>query len=194
VARVETIADREAIQMLSNELQRRHGLLDDQGLVRVGAMRLSFYRFIHNLFQQYIYNNLNEAERHYLHRDVGTVLEALFAGQTEEIAAKLARHFEVAGMPEKAATYCLQAGTKARRMSANEEAISHLQKGLRLLPEIGHRHSLYRWSWVCRPLWEPPWRRLTAMPRQKCNTPLPAPVNSPIFTPSHARRFLYSLA
>lgn len=136
VARVEAMPEREAIQLLSNELERRHGLLDAQGLVRLGAIRLSFYRFTHNLFQQYIYNNLSEAERHYLHRDVGAVIEALFAGQTEDVAAKLARHFEISGLPEKAVIYHLQAANKARRMSANAEASIHLRKGLELLEEI----------------------------------------------------------
>ena len=136
IARVETLAEREVIQLLSNELQHRHGLLDEQGVVRIGATHLSFYRFIHNLYQQYIYNHLSDAERHYIHRDVGTVLESLFAGQTEVVAAKLAYHFEMAGMAEKAATYRLQAGTKARRMSANAEAITHQQRGLQLLAEL----------------------------------------------------------
>jgi hypothetical protein len=36
VARVEAMPEREAIQLLSNELERRHGLLDAQGLVRLG--------------------------------------------------------------------------------------------------------------------------------------------------------------
>jgi tetratricopeptide (TPR) repeat protein len=48
----------------------------------------------------------------------------------------LARHFELAELPEKAALYRLQAGAKARRMSANEEASSHLRKGLQLIAAL----------------------------------------------------------
>src|SRR5690606_6757410 len=50
VARVEDMPEREAIKLLSSDLQRRHGLVDDLGIVRIGALRLSHYRFVHNLF------------------------------------------------------------------------------------------------------------------------------------------------
>ncbi|NIO70167.1 MAG: hypothetical protein GTN71_14355, partial [Anaerolineae bacterium] len=136
VARVQAMAEREAILQLSGELAREHHLVRAQGLARFGDLQLSLYRFLHNLFQQYLYGNLDEAERTYLHRDVGQVLETLFTGQTEEVAAQIARHFEEAGIPAKAAAYRLQAGNRARRMSANLEAVAHLKRGLELLTDL----------------------------------------------------------
>ncbi|HXF62497.1 MAG TPA: BREX system ATP-binding domain-containing protein [Caldilineaceae bacterium] len=136
VARVEALVEREAIHLLSQELQRRHGLIDAQGLVRIGGLRLSLFRFVHSLFQQYLYNHLGEAERVYLHRDIGSVLEELFGAQTDDVAARLARHFELAGIADKAAGYRLQAGVRACRMSAHDEAATHLQQGLRLLADV----------------------------------------------------------
>jgi tetratricopeptide (TPR) repeat protein len=136
VARVEAMVEREAVHLLSEELQRRHGLLDANGLVRIGGLRLSIFRFVHSLFQQYLYNHLGEAERVYLHRDIGSVLEELFAQRTDDVAARLARHFELAGIPDKAAAYRLQAGNAARRMSAHHEALVHLRQGLHLLAEV----------------------------------------------------------
>jgi lipopolysaccharide biosynthesis regulator YciM len=38
---------------------------------------------------------------------------------------QLAWHFQAAGMVDKAADYLLQAGERAHRLSANEEAITH---------------------------------------------------------------------
>jgi predicted ATPase len=136
VARVQALTDRESVQRLSDELQEKHRLVIDLGLVQIAAVRLSLYRFAHNLFQQYLYGSLDDAERAYLHRDVGQVLEALFANQTEDIAAQLARHFEEAGMPAKAATYRLQAGNRAHRLSAHQEATAHLIRGLELVPAL----------------------------------------------------------
>jgi predicted ATPase len=136
VARVQAMAELETIRQLSGELDREHHLVRAQGLVRFGDLQLSLYRFLHNLFQQYLYGNLDEAERTYLHRDVGQVLETLFAGQTEEVAAQLARHFEEAGMPAKAAAYRLQAGNRAHGMSAHQEAGAHLKRGLELLTDL----------------------------------------------------------
>ncbi len=136
VARVQNMSERQAIRRLSDDLQRRHRLVSAQGLIRLGHQQLSFYRFLHILFQQYLYGNLDEAERAYLHRDVGEVVEALFLDQTEEVADQLARHFEQGGVPTKAATYRLQAGMRALRMSAHQEAATHLIKGLELLSSL----------------------------------------------------------
>jgi predicted ATPase len=132
LAGVQKMEERDVIWQLSRELQGRHRLLSAEGLLQVGRVRLSRYRFSHNLFQHYLYHSLGEAERFYLHRDVGQVLEALFEGQTEEVAAQLAHHFEQAGLAEKAATYRLQAGNRARSMSAHHEAAAHLRRGLEL--------------------------------------------------------------
>jgi adenylate cyclase len=136
VARVQAVNERQAIRELSEDLQRRHRLVNADGVVQFGSLRLSLYRFLHNLFQQYLYGGLDEAERAYLHRDVGEATEALFSEQTEEVAAQLARHFEESGIPAKAAAYRLQAGNRAYRMSAHEEAAAHLTRGLELLASL----------------------------------------------------------
>jgi tetratricopeptide (TPR) repeat protein len=136
VARVQATVEREVIRRLSDDLQRRHRLVSALGLVELGHLRLSLYRFLHNLFQQYLYSSLDEVERAYLHRDVGEVTEALFAERTEEVAAQLARHFEESGIPAKAAAYRLQAGNRAQRMSAHEEAATHLARGLELVASL----------------------------------------------------------
>jgi predicted ATPase len=96
-------------------------------------VQLSFYGFVHNLFQQYLYGGLDEIERTHLHRYMGEALEAFFGERTEEVAAQLARHFEEGGVPAKAAVYRLQAGIRAHRMSAHQEAVAHLTRGLELL-------------------------------------------------------------
>jgi len=136
VARVQAMVEREVVRRLSDDLQRRHRLVSALGLVELGHLRLSLYRFLHNMFQQYLYSSLDEVERAYLHRDVGEVTEALFAERTEEVAAQLARHFEESGIPAKAAAYRLQAGSRAQRMSAHEEAVAHLTRGLELLADV----------------------------------------------------------
>lgn len=136
VARVQNLDDRQAIRMLSGELERQHHLISAQGLGHHGPLQVSVYRFAHNLFQRYLYAQLTEPERAYLHRDVGEVEEALFAGDTERVAADLARHFEEGGVADKAATYRLQAGMRAWKMSAPHEATVHLTRGLDLLVDV----------------------------------------------------------
>ncbi|TEU18704.1 MAG: hypothetical protein E3J21_05315 [Anaerolineales bacterium] len=138
VARVLAADEREMVRWLS-KLDREHHLVSAQGIQRVDSQRLSVYRFRHILFQRYLYNSLDRVERVYLHETVGTALEALYGEGAEEIAAvavQLARHFQEGGIPEKAVAYLLQAGNRAARLSANEEAIAHFRKGLELLQAL----------------------------------------------------------
>ncbi|MFQ5595610.1 MAG: tetratricopeptide repeat protein [Anaerolineae bacterium] len=161
LARVQSVDERGLVRQLSRELDRQHRLVGAQGVQRLGPstgsgrrrQRLSLYRFRHNLFQKYLYNHLDEGERSFLHEDVGTVLEALYGNQTDEIAVQLARHFEEAGLDDKARRYHHQAGARARRQYANEEALTHLNRALALTPETDvaaryaillERESVYR--------------------------------------------------
>jgi predicted ATPase/DNA-binding XRE family transcriptional regulator len=135
VARVQTVDEPAMVQQLSSELDRRHRLVKSQSSQRLsaGGQRLSHYRFRHILFQRYVYNSLDAAERAYLHEAVGSALEQLYEGQTEEVAVQLAHHFQLAGSVAKAARYLRLAGERAVRLSAHEEAIPHFTKALGLL-------------------------------------------------------------
>ncbi|NIO71701.1 MAG: hypothetical protein GTN71_22395, partial [Anaerolineae bacterium] len=145
VARVRAADEREMVEHLSGELDRRHRLVRAQGIQRMDDQRLSHYRFRHILFQKYLYSNLDQVERAHLHEAVGDTLEALYEEHTEamvEIAGQLAWHFQEAGMVAKAIGYLRQAGDRAVRLSANEEAIAHFTQGLALLktlPDVPER-------------------------------------------------------
>jgi predicted ATPase len=136
VARVRAADEREVVGRLSSELDRRHRLVRAQAIERLGARRVSRYRFRNYLFQKYLYDSLDKVERAYLHEDVGNVLEELYEDQASEIAAiapQLAWHFQEAGIAEKAIHYLHQAGERAVELSAYQEAIAHLTRGLALL-------------------------------------------------------------
>src|SRR5262249_45627698 len=120
VARVQQVQERALVEQLSRDLEKRHRLVVAHILAWLGSQRLSLYRFRHQLFQQNVYHSLTEMERTYLHEAVGSVLETLYGEHTEPIAVQLARHFEEAGLHEKALTYLLQAAKRAGRLSANQ--------------------------------------------------------------------------
>ena len=135
IARVQEMDERHLVRRLTQELDRQYRLVQERGIKRISGQRLSLYRFRHNLFQSYLYNNLGQAEREFLHEDVGKVLEELYGDQVDEIAVHLARHFEEAGLEEKARYYLYQAGERARRQYAHEEAVAYLSRALELTPE-----------------------------------------------------------
>ena len=138
VAQVQGLDAPQVIRQLSGVLDKQHRLVRSQSSRRVGqgGQRLSQYRFRHILFQRYLYDSLDEVERVYLHEAVGTALEQLYEGQTDEVAVQLARHFQAAGMPEQAIGYLQQAGERAVRLSAYEESIGHFTRALELLETL----------------------------------------------------------
>ena len=107
-----------------------------RGTRRVAVQRLSQYRFRHILIQRYLYDSLDEVERAHLHEDVGRALEGLYGEGAGEIAVDLARHFLEAGIIEKAVGYWRQAGERAVRVSANEEAVAHFNRALATLEAL----------------------------------------------------------
>jgi predicted ATPase/DNA-binding SARP family transcriptional activator len=136
VAEVRGIDEQEVVGSLSGELGRRHRLVKAQGIVHADGQCRSLYRFRHILFQKYLYSSLDRVEQAYLHRAVGTALEALYGEGTNEIALQLARHFQQAGIADKAVDYLREAGERAVRMSAHEEAIAHFSRGLEVLETL----------------------------------------------------------
>ncbi len=135
LAQVQGIDESDTVWQLSRTLGRQHRLVRAMSSRRLGleGQRLSRYRFRHILFQKYLYSRMDEAERGYHHEAVGTVLEQIYEDRTEEVAVQLAHHFQTAGLTLKAIDYLRQAGDRAVRLSANEEALTHFFKGLALL-------------------------------------------------------------
>jgi serine/threonine protein kinase/tetratricopeptide (TPR) repeat protein len=136
LSRLQNIEIRKVIRLLSGELDRRHHLVAAKGMRQLKNLHLSLYLFRHILFQRYLYNTLDEVERAHLHADVGQILENLYGEQNENISVQLARHFQEAGLLNKAIEYLHKAGKRAVQLSANEEAIVHYKRALELLQEL----------------------------------------------------------
>ncbi|MGD2105536.1 MAG: hypothetical protein PVJ55_10550, partial [Anaerolineae bacterium] len=128
--------DQEMLRYLSRQLDSRHRLVQAESIRRVDGQTISRYRFRHILFQKYLYGTLDDVERGHLHERVGAALEGLYGDRAGDIAVQLARHFQEAGVVQKAVRYLHQAGTRAARLSANQQAIAHLTRGLALLNSL----------------------------------------------------------
>ena len=134
------------VERLSGELCRQHRLVFAQGLQRLGDATRSRYRFRHALYQRQLYQNLDAVLRARLHQATGEALERRYTQHTRDLtlvdasAPRLGFHFEKAGLLEKAIQYHQKAGEQAYRLAANEDAISHYNRALKLLkstPESG---------------------------------------------------------
>jgi ABC-type oligopeptide transport system substrate-binding subunit/DNA-binding SARP family transcriptional activator len=137
LARVQHTPGREVFWTLSQELLTRHRLVRAVADIQVEGQLLSRYEFAHALFQQYLYNALSADARRLLHSEIAVALEALYSEQMQAIAPRLAWHFAECGDAEKAVTYLLLAGDRARLLYAHQEAVSHYQQALTFLNQQG---------------------------------------------------------
>jgi tetratricopeptide (TPR) repeat protein len=142
----------EVLAALSGSLARQHQLVRAEGLGRPerlgqaehlgqpegcqrGAQR-SVYRFSHHLFQKYLYDQLDPVERGRWHAAVASSLEHQVGDDPAErkrLGARLAWHYESAGLPLQAAGALLDAGRQAVRLSAFRDALNLFDHGLALL-------------------------------------------------------------
>lgn len=139
LAQILEMHESEMVELLSGELSRQHRLVRAKGFRRINNRRLSHYQFRHILFQKYLYSHIDPIEQAYHHESVGRTLEMFYEGQTEAlkaIAPQMARHFQRAGIVEKAIDYLYQAGDRALKMSAYKEAIDYLSEALALLASL----------------------------------------------------------
>ncbi|MFW2332641.1 AAA family ATPase [Ilumatobacter sp.] len=138
-------ADHDAPSRLSRESASPERLIEPAGVTRFDGRMVSRHRFRHVLFQRYLYDRLDEAERMRLHEATARALEALYQDHPEPPVVDLAYHFERAGLVRPAVSRLQQAGQRATGMWANEEAVGLLEHAHELLvrlPESGERDEL----------------------------------------------------
>ncbi len=137
IARLQEITERQLLRTLTQEVDRQHRLISEEGSERVGTTRISQFRFRHHMFQKYLYGTLGDSERESLHEDIATVLEALYGAEAHVVAVQLARHYEQARLDDRAASFFLQAGLRALSVYAHSEAVMLAERGLACLSRIG---------------------------------------------------------
>ena len=110
------------------------------------------YRFRHALYRDALYQQIPEARRARLHRRVGERLQKAWGGDSPEVSAVLADHFERGRDPGNAARYRRMAGERALGKHAYHEATRHFQAALeafdqaRSRPADGDPEDAVRWE------------------------------------------------
>jgi DNA-binding winged helix-turn-helix (wHTH) protein len=127
-------ADTEAAEQQCEELARRRLFIQHVGTMTwPDGTAAASYRFWHALYRQVIYERLPAATRGGFHRRVGARLEAAYGVRARDIAAVLAEHFEQGRDHRRAALYFRQAGERALKLGAAQEATEHLRRALALI-------------------------------------------------------------
>ena len=92
--------------------------------------RESKYFFKHILTREVAYGTLSFARKQELHRKIGEFIEADLKDRKEEFLGLLSYHFYAGGDYEKALLYSVEAGERAKKIYANEEAIEFFTRAI----------------------------------------------------------------
>lgn len=104
-------------------------------LIRETARSRAFeFEFAHDLIASAAYESLEERERRRLHRRTARACERWYASRLVELAAYVARHFELGGERDSAVFHYLTASKNAANAFANAEALGHARRALDLRP------------------------------------------------------------
>jgi class 3 adenylate cyclase/tetratricopeptide (TPR) repeat protein len=90
--------------------------------------------FHHALVQDVAYGRLLRRRRRELHLRVAEIAESLY-GAGDDAIGLLARHLYLGDAGDKAVTYLVRAGERAKQLFANDEAILHLRRAAELEPD-----------------------------------------------------------
>ncbi len=117
----------------------------EAALAQLGAAELIFargeppdstYVFKHALVQEAAYASVLHSKRLPLHARIANALKEHFPEIIESHPELMAHHLAEAGLPERAIEYLKKAGEHAILRSANDEAISHLKRALKLFQSL----------------------------------------------------------
>lgn len=94
------------------------------------------YQFKHALIQDAAYDSLTQAQKKSLHAKMAITLRDTAEQDAPNAPEQIASHFQAAGQLDDAAFWWKLAAGNALRLSANREAYSHAQQGIKLIEQI----------------------------------------------------------
>lgn len=126
-----------ALASLCEDLVRRGQFIRPAKFIQLldGSL-LERYGFVHVLYQHVLYHSVPEARRIVLHKQIGEFQEEAYSAHLPEIAAELAVHFELGRDFPRAIRYLRLSALTAANRCANREALDHLDRALRLVPNL----------------------------------------------------------
>ena len=121
---VRVVGDEDVVTRALDELWRKR-IVREQGP--------NAYDFSHDKLRDVAYGETSAPQRRRLHRRVAEALVAAHGTDLDPVSARIAAHYESAGLVEQAIPHYSRAAAVAQGVYANEEAIALAGRGLSLL-------------------------------------------------------------
>ncbi len=113
--------------------------LEDSGILSMDGDILTFS---HPIFQEVIYDNINNRWRSIYHRNLGNYLEVKYQHDIDEVVYDIARHFGRSIEYDKAFMYSVKAAEMAEGSFAPEEAKNFYEFCLGIIPKLRSMSSM----------------------------------------------------
>ena len=97
------------------------------------------YRFTYTMIREVAYENLSRTRRRILHRKAAEAIEKVHGNKLDDVIFSLAYHYSNAGDLPRSAEYFSEAGRKAVKSFAPEEAVRYFRKALEALERMEAR-------------------------------------------------------
>ncbi|HRQ66693.1 MAG TPA: AAA family ATPase, partial [Xanthomonadaceae bacterium] len=127
----------DTVEARCEALAEAGGLIQDTGLMHWPDGHVAgTYDFVHQLFQEVLYQRLPPARRARLHQRLAERAEARFGERAPEVAAQLGMHFLRGHYAERAIRYLTIAAQSAFNRTANAECLEYLRLAEGALPDL----------------------------------------------------------
>ena len=133
VSNILNIPEHILIKQIKNDLYKKHNIVTSNGNKKLQNYTLYLFKFVHTIFQKYIYKQLNDEEKKALHLKVAETLELLYHGSKQECLFELAYHYRLSGYVQKAVEYLKKSAERALSLSTYNEALIQLDYAIELL-------------------------------------------------------------
>jgi adenylate cyclase len=131
------IFSKKIIKVMTAQWENLDTILRD--IVNLGFVSTSDeedFSFNHALVREVIYNSIPEKRRNDLHLKIADTIETMYSDRKMEFCELLFEHYFHAGKHKQVVEYGLEAGARARRRYANDEAIQYYKTVLDTLDTI----------------------------------------------------------
>jgi tetratricopeptide (TPR) repeat protein len=129
--------DELAVMKLLEPAEKVHDIIDYAGDVELAEDTTSRYRFTNSMIQRELLESLRGKQLLIAHRKTAEGLEKLWADDIEDLAPKLALHYEKGKLWDKAAYFNILAGKQARRAGSVAQAIALFENAEHLFNKCG---------------------------------------------------------
>jgi len=135
LARAANLNEDELSTIIDDELTAYHKLLAPTESTTVAGVTLHRYAFAHQMFQEYLYSSMSDAERVRTHGLIAQALVDVMGMDNNAVSGEIAIHFQKARKFQEAGFYAYMAGAHATHLLEFDLALAWFERAIEFATE-----------------------------------------------------------